>query len=380
MQALAGGEHSLVLCKDGRIYSAGACGLGWCRNLPLLSKLFSWRSVKIPERVIAIYPSYYHNLAITESKKVFSWGCGTFVDGKKDGCIPAMGGSNVADVGGDPQEVLLPSKALQISGGAYHSAILSEDGKLYTFGAAQLGQLGRKTTDKAETDSSGLPVDTLPKPVEGIEGKQISHVSSGFYNTFAVAADGELYCAGENQNRQCGIQGGVMNLKKMCLVQELKEKEVVKDAKGGYCHTLILTQNGKVFSMGCGDDGQRGDGLEGDAERAILSQVHVPDKGKIKAVAAGANHSLLLTDNGAVYAFGSNEYGQCGKVNGDFFLSPTRIELPYPVSSISAGYAHSILKDNNGVIHVCGQNSSGQLGLGKEEIDDVSKPRQIVFS
>ena len=143
VQALAGGEHSLVLCKDGRIYSAGACGLGWCRNLPLLSKLFSWRSVKIPERVIAIYPSYYHNLAITESKKVFSWGCGTFVDGKKDGCIPAMGGSNVADVGGDPQEVLLPSKALQISGGAYHSAILSEDGKLYTFGAAQLGQLQR---------------------------------------------------------------------------------------------------------------------------------------------------------------------------------------------------------------------------------------------
>ena len=202
LQALAGGEHSLVLSVDGKIFSAGACGLGWCRNLPLLSKLFSWRSVKIPERVTSIYPSYYHNLAITQNGKVFSWGCGTFVDGKRDGCIPAMGTFHTTDVGEDPKEVLLPSEALQISGGAYHSAILCKDRKLYTFGAAQLGQLGRRVNSK-ETDSSGLPVDATPKPVEGMDGKQISTISSGFYNTFAVTVAGELYCSGENQNEQC---------------------------------------------------------------------------------------------------------------------------------------------------------------------------------
>ena len=378
-QALAGGEHSLVLSKDGKVFSAGACGLGWCRNLPLVPSLFSWRYVKMPEKITSIYPSYYHNLAITEKGKVFSWGCGTFVDGKNDGCIPAMGIYNTSDLGEDPREVMLPTRASQISGGAYHSAILGEDGKLYTFGAGQLGQLGRQTTNRAETDSSGLPVDASPRPVEGMDGKHISSISSGFYNTFAVTTTGELYCTGENQNEQCGKQDGVKNLKKMKVVEELKGNKVVRDAKGGYCHTLILTKDGKVFSMGCGDDGQRGDGQEGGTERNGVTQVLLPNEnGAVKAVAAGANHSLLLTENGSVYAFGSNEYGQCGAQSGENFTSPTRMDLPRPITSISAGYAHSVLKEEDGVIHVCGLNDSGQLGLGKQS-GDVPCPRQISF-
>ena len=379
-EALAGGEHSLFLCNEGKVFSSGACGIGWCRNFPLFSKLFSWRRVKIPERVVSIYPSYYHNLALTEKGRVFSWGCGTFVDGNNDGCIPALGKNHTTDIGGDPREVQMKTQAKQISGGAYHSAVLGKDGLLYTFGAAQLGQLGRDVGDSNEFDSSGLPIDSLPKPVEGLDGKDIRAISSGFYNTFAVTVAGELYCAGENQNQQCGKQDGIMNLRKMSIVDEFKDRELIRDAKGGYCHTLILTKGGKVFSMGCGDDGQRGDNQEGDAKRDVVTQLNLPDeKDKVKAIASGANHSLVLTDSGSVYAFGSNEYGQCGKDNGgENLLCPTRIDLPRPISSISAGYAHTVLKDDKGITHVCGQNDSGQLGIGIET-GDVTKPREIKF-
>lgn len=393
ISALAGGEHSLVLTSEGKVYSAGACGLGWCRNMKMLTNLFGWRPVQIPisERVISIYPSYYHNLLISNSGKLYTWGCGTFLDGKNDGCIPALGRPTLEDLGALPKHINLISstssslKAVQITGGAYHSAVLADDGKIYTFGAAQLGQLGRPVSDGKTTDSSGLPIDPTPLPVEGIpSNEEVTKISSGFYSTLAITLSGELYCTGENQNQQCGKQQGAMNLYGLSKVSEL-EGEIVRDAKGGYCHTLVLTKGGKVFSLGCGDDGQRGDRGEGDAEREIITPVILPDNDSdhVTEIAAGANHSLLLTATGKVYAFGSNEYGQCGlgvssesERESGSLLSPRLMKLSTPISSVSAGYAHSVMRDKEGRVYMCGQNESGQLGLG-EETGDVLQPRQV---
>ena len=341
--------------------------------------------------MISIYPSYYHNLLISNSGKLYTWGCGTFLDGKNDGCIPALGRPTLEDLGALPKHINLTSstssslKAVQITGGAYHSAVLADDGKIYTFGAAQLGQLGRPVSDGKTTDSSGLPIDPTPLPVEGLSSNEkITKISSGFYNTLAITFGGELYCTGENQNQQCGKQQGAMNLYSLSKVSEL-EGEIVRDAKGGYCHTLILTKGGKVFSLGCGDDGQRGDRKEGDAQREIITPVILPDSESdhVTEIAAGANHSLLLTATGKVYAFGSNEYGQCGlgvvssenEKEGGSLLSPRLMKLNSPISSVSAGYAHSVLRDFEGRVYMCGQNESGQLGLG-EETGDVLQPRQ----
>ena len=249
--------------------------------------------------------------------------------------------------------------------------------QIYTFGAAQLGQLGRPTRDFKVTDSSGLPVDEVPSPALGLEDHQtVTKISSGFYNTLAITGGGELYCCGENQNQQCGNQHDFNNLHKLSVVNEFKQmKLAVKDAKGGYCHSLVLTEEGRVFTMGCADDGQRGDGKDGDAKRDTVTPVVLPNSKyeHVTDIAAGANHSLVLTSAGNVYAFGSNEYGQCGKnTDGDNILAPTLLSVSnsYPISSISAGYAHTVLKDSKGTVFMCGQNTSGQLGLGKD-IGDI---------
>ena len=136
LTALAGGEHSLLLTAKGQVYSAGACGLGWCRNIPLLQGLFGWRAASFPAKIASIHASYYHNLGITDAGKVYSWGCGTFVDGNNDGSIPALGPQGKGDLGEQPVEVPLIAKsgvslkAKQVTGGAYHSAVLAEDGQV----------------------------------------------------------------------------------------------------------------------------------------------------------------------------------------------------------------------------------------------------------
>mmetsp|Transcript_25198 Transcript_25198/g.27779 ORF Transcript_25198/g.27779 Transcript_25198/m.27779 type:complete len:417 (-) Transcript_25198:43-1293(-) len=404
---IAGGEHSLYFDKtNGKVYSAGACGLGWCRLLPLHQDLFGFRKVLLPDVVTKVHASYYHNLAVTRNNRLFSWGCGTFVEGNSDGVIPALGPGADEDKGKEPHQVVLPlskrrSESIsQVTGGAYHSAVLlnylegggARSSEVLTFGAGQLGQLGRPISG---TDASGLPIDSAPKPVHGLpKNDNVQKIGAGFYNTFAICESGKLFCTGENQNQQCG--SGPKNLYSMTHVKEIEQDVIINKVEGGYCHTLIQTNDGKVYSMGCGDDGQRGDGRividdddddddEGDAVNthhqpiSVVTPVRIPVPAQ--CVAAGANHSVILGTNGVAYTFGSNDVGQCGIDNeGEPISSPTPVKLPGKVATISAGYAHTILTTECGNLYVFGQNDNGQLGLGSnsaENPESKTKPIQI---
>ena len=181
LSACAGGEHTLFYDSQSKsLYSAGACGLGWCRNYPINEALFRLRKVKLGESndsARLFHASYYHNLAVDSNQgRLYTWGCGTFVDTTKngkpnlDGVIPALGPrSRVSDRGEPPEAITLvkddPNNTkdpiVGLAAGAYHSVVLTHLGKMYTFGAGQLGQLGRKITSQT-TDSSGLPVDLTP--------------------------------------------------------------------------------------------------------------------------------------------------------------------------------------------------------------------------
>eukprot|EP00550_Attheya_septentrionalis_P007856 CAMPEP_0198287000 /NCGR_PEP_ID=MMETSP1449-20131203/5953_1 /TAXON_ID=420275 /ORGANISM="Attheya septentrionalis, Strain CCMP2084" /LENGTH=394 /DNA_ID=CAMNT_0043984883 /DNA_START=94 /DNA_END=1278 /DNA_ORIENTATION=- len=374
MTGVAGGEHTLYKTRKGEVFSAGACGLGWCRLDPMCESLFRWRSVQIPEPVKLLYPSYYHNLAVgSNTGKLYTWGCGTFTDGGMDGVIPALGPGKASDRGELPTFIPVAGPIVQITGGAYHSAVLTEAGRVLTFGAGQLGQLGRPTL---QSDASGLPVDQTPSPALGVT-EPIKSIGSGFYNTFALCKSGKLYCTGENQNRQCGQ--GDDNLRQLTHVKEVTNAEQVD---GGYCHTLIKTISGKVYSMGCGDDGQRGDGKATDNERAILTPISLPVA--VQQVAAGANHSVVLGTNGVAYTFGANDVGQCGVPSDPYeddddddddglgpVLTPKPVSLPKhsgEVVNVSAGYAHTVLTMSSGKVFVFGQNDNGQLGVGANKV------------
>ena len=322
--AVAGGEHTIYRSPTGHLFSAGACGLGWCRNLPTSLSLFGFRRVaSISEPVRLFHAGYYHNLAVgASSGKLYSWGCGTFCDGGLDGSIPAFGrGVHAEDVGGPPEVVPMEdgegAGVVGMAGGAYHSAVLLQSGRILTFGAGQLGQLARSPR---HVDQSGLPVDADPAPAEGLPPSETATgIGGGFYNTFARCKSGKLFCSGENQNQQCGR--GQSNFHRFSHVKEVSN---VAGVSGGYCHTLVRTLDGVIYSLGCGDDGQRGDGkLEVDEEesgepmagRPVVSKVPLPGNKRADAVAAGANHSVVLSSDGVAYTFGANDVGQCGVPN-----------------------------------------------------------------
>ncbi|KAH7296673.1 hypothetical protein KP509_26G033600 [Ceratopteris richardii] len=107
------------------------------------------------------------------------------------------------------------------------------------------------------------------------------------------------------------------------------DREIVK-VTAGESHTLVLTGDGKVFAWGKGLFGRLGNGSTSD--QLIPAKVeldlhmrtssaetydHEPVPVKIVSIAAGSYHSLALTDNGAVWSWGYNNYGQLGREGSD---------------------------------------------------------------
>ena len=87
-------------------------------------------------------------------------------------------------------------------------------------------------------------------------------------------------------------------------------------------------------------------------------------------VAAGAGHTVCVTVEGAVFAFGCNSFGQLGFGDTDGRNVPTllRGELENKsVMQVAAGDEHNVFVTADGLVYACGYNVMGQLGVGDTE-------------
>jgi alpha-tubulin suppressor-like RCC1 family protein len=140
----------------------------------------------------------------------------------------------------------------------------------------------------------------------------------------------------------------------------------VESTKAGCAHGLALKTDGTVRSWGDNSYGQLGDAAVG-----IDSNVPVETYGlvNVKAISAGCNHNLALKENGSVWAWGDNEYGQIGNgFSGPGFYAhvPVRVaKLGTGAKAIAAGRDFSLALMKDGTVQSWGKNSDGQLGNGE---------------
>lgn len=127
-------------------------------------------------------------------------------------------------MGGPPVTVPVPGKAVAVTGGAYHSVVLNEAGAVYTFGANQLGQLGRSLSSKAGVDGAGLPIDAYPRAVEVVSA------SGGYAHTTLFCENGNVYTFGNNENGQLGL-GSEEGMRTECVCVLFKVNEELNSSK-----------------------------------------------------------------------------------------------------------------------------------------------------
>ncbi|HKI56599.1 MAG TPA: hypothetical protein VKB31_05555 [Trueperaceae bacterium] len=139
----------------------------------------------------------------------------------------------------------------------------------------------------------------------------------------------------------------------------------------GAWHSLALLSDGSVWGWGYNADGQVGDGSTTGRDTPV--QVHgLP---AVVSLAAGGDfesgHSLALAQDGTVWAWGYNAYGQLGINSTADSYTPVQVPGLSGVVSIAAGLDHSLALTRGGSVYAWGLNANGQLGDGTTTERDV---------
>ncbi|XP_048484978.1 X-linked retinitis pigmentosa GTPase regulator [Plutella xylostella] len=132
-------------------------------------------------------------------------------------------------------------------------------------------------------------------------------------------------------------------------------------------HSAVICQNGRVFVFGGNSWGQLGLGHRDEVARPSCVKWLKPQRALF--VACGRAHTVFVTDSHAIYTVGCNSEGQLGTGSTESHSMPQCVELPCEdarVKQVSAGSNHTAILTESGRVFVCGSNSEGQLGLGED--------------
>ncbi|WGD36251.1 hypothetical protein [Lysinibacter sp. HNR] len=285
------------------------------------------------------------------------------------GVTPAQGPTT----GGTRVEVNAPGSGFtQIVTHRSGSVGLLSNGQLYAWGRTNYG-LG----DTAGTRQSSVPI---PVDMSGVlSGKKITRIASSGNHTLVLADDGTVYSWGYNGYGQLG-SGSVDTFSAQPVAVDMggafAGKMVVAIHASAF-HSLAVTSDGGIYSWGGNDFGQLGNPF------LSSSRVPVPVGGNelldktVVAVSGGDYHSMALTSDGRVYTWGTNTAGQLG-VTGVYTAGlPIAVDTSGVLSGktvvqISGSMLNSSALTEDGKVYTWGLNVSGQLGNGT--VDDSSVP------
>ena len=141
---------------------------------------------------------------------------------------------------------------------------------------------------------------------------------------------------------------------------------MVRQIVGGAGHTVVLLEDGRMWGSGSDEEGQLGGGVEGGRSGVFVRLEWVEDavRARVCAVAAGWEHTLVLTEEGRVYGMGSDSHGQSGKGAGSGGEEGVwEVDGLEGIVGFAAGLRHSLAWDREGRVWGWGQSKFGQLGV-----------------
>ncbi len=259
------------------------------------------------------------------------------------------------------------AKITDVAMGAKHLVVLDENGDVWTAGANPYGELG---TDVNVGKSYGENA-TLTKVTVGDGSVKIKAVAAGQYHTILIDENGGVWTAGLNSSGQLGRSNNVGNSTQNAVFQKVDGLDAVKivSAAGGAAHTILLDEDGNVWTAGTSNYNVLGRQTEGTPNKVTSNPTFekVTDgiSGvKITAIAAGSYHNVLLDENGNVWTVGSNLYGELGRKplqSSSSVFEKADLQGAAAAKFIAAYGSATVVIDTDGYARTCGIHS-GHLG------------------
>ena len=315
--------HSWGRGKDGRLgHADGSADHSEPRAVEALAD--------IPLELVAL--GNCHGGAVTSTGEVYMWGGGAFGElGLGDAVEEAQRPRLLAALQGH--------RVLDLSCGFYHTACVTADGSVWTWGWGRDGQLGHG-------EASATPV-----RVRALAQQPASRVACGHHATCALGRDGDVYAWG-NLSDSDGSSGGGETSRTGVHRVGLPNGATRAIAVGGK-HALATLADGRLFAWGCGRHGQLGLGDRADR----LAPAHLVALRMVSAAGGGEAHSAALAllaeplgASGRLVAcvWGRSHYGGSGSGGGGegAHAWPRALHLPLSMGSalelrtIACGFHH----------------------------------------
>ncbi|KAJ5498404.1 Regulator of chromosome condensation RCC1 [Penicillium expansum] len=255
------------------------------------------------------------NFALTDDGLVYGWG--TFRS--NDGILGFDASSHVQTT---PTLISSLKKITHLTCGANHVLALNDQGRVFSWGSGQQNQLGRRIVERNRLN--GL------QPREFGLPKNIVHIGSGSYHSFAVHTTGNVYAWGLNSFGATALREGAGDdeaaIVHPTLVESLSNRDISQIC-GGAHHSVAIAGDGECLVWGRLDGFQSGlkiDTLSDDAvikderdrPRILIAPTPLPGI-KAKVVAAASDHSLAIDADGRAWSWGFSATYQTGQGTQD---------------------------------------------------------------
>ncbi len=274
------------------------------------------------------------NFVVKEDGTVWTWGTDDILG---IGLVPSNGLAPSSSNQFPLQQVTALSQIQSLHCQWRNCLALGRDGRVWSWGQNDLGQVGDGTTIDRWTPIliNGLPT--------------IIQIWSIPFRSLALAADGSIWGWGSGLGQVPALYGGAPNL-----------ISNVTAVAGSIHGDVFLKSDGSVWTYGGNEYGQRGNGSVSVLDNTFTRVNNLSD---IIIVRANSNRFLALKRDGTVWAWGSNIGGAMGA--GSFTQSvydqPVMLALP-TIVAIEVGAMSSYAIAPDGTIYGWGNNELGGLG------------------
>ncbi|CAN7022995.1 hypothetical protein BRARA_F01968 [Brassica rapa] len=330
-----GTNYAVLVTKQGQMYSwgeesGGRLGHGVCSYVPQpkLIDEFDGSAVELADC------GEFHTCAVTSSGDLYTWG-----DGAHNAGLLGLG-SEASHW--KPVRVLGQMEGINvktISCGPWHTAFVTSEGKLFTYGDGTFGALGHG--DRVST--------SVPREAEALSGCRTIKIACGVWHSAAVvsvfgeaASSGKLFTWGDGEDGKLGHGDKESRLVPSC-VAELNATSFQQVACGQSV-TVALSASGQVYAMGVLDPGHE------NVVRAPSCIEGGLGKSCVQEVACGFHHIAVLNSKAEVYTWGRGSNGQLG--HGD----TENRRLPTLVRALKGKQVRKV---------VCGSNYTATICLHK---------------
>eukprot|EP00933_Yihiella_yeosuensis_P064248 TRINITY_DN6760_c1_g5_i1.p1 TRINITY_DN6760_c1_g5~~TRINITY_DN6760_c1_g5_i1.p1 ORF type:complete len:555 (+),score=116.16 TRINITY_DN6760_c1_g5_i1:69-1733(+) len=338
------------------------------------------------KRICQISVGKEHAMALTEGGRVVGWGKNDFgqlgTGDEENRALPSM------------TELPYETYICQIAAGGNYTLGITKKGELWSWGRFQASNFPRLFTD---TWCNGYE----SKGEMGLKGQKIVQIRAGDQHMGALTKEGKLFTWGYNDFGQLGwgLHGeGRVGQQRPSQVKGLVENEEIIDFACGGGHTAAITKSCRVFGWGSNTNGQLGHAMK----QCFPEPVEIPLGDPVAKVRAGWQCTAYITESarpiicGGIRAEGPSIADCQGGPEGEGpaqelqrgggpmaeagvmdMVSTTGIEvMTEVVTEASVGEAHGVLVCYDGSLRGWGYNRQKQA-IGDESDDTFVKPSPV---